>query len=180
MIGELIMIQPLTVSVLFVVFGLILAARGNKLIPFALVLCGLFLGFQYGPLIISLITSNPTVLKFTPFVMGALFAWLLLFLYKLSFFIAGVFLGYLICTSLLPQLSVIFSLLFSLVCGVLLFTSRNIIFAALTSAAGAMLFATGFVNLLAFVNISASILVYWIVFTLTFFAGIISQVKGRK
>ena len=180
MIGQLILIHPLAVSIIFIITGLILAARGNKLIPLALILCGLFLGFQYGPFLLTFITGNPTVLTFAPYVMGALFAWLLLFLYKLSFFIAGLFLGYFISTSLFPEMSVIFTLICSLVSAVLLFTSRNVIFAVLTSAAGAMLFATGVVNLLASMGFAAGILAYWIVFTLTFLAGIFSQVKGRN
>ena len=180
MIGQLIMIHPLFVSILFVITGFLLAAKGNKLVPMALVLCGLFLGFQFGPLLVSYFTGNSSVLQYAPYIIGALFAWLLLFLYKLSFFVAGVFLGYFVCTSLFSQLSVIFSLICSLISGVLLFTSRNLIFAILTAAAGGMLFATGTVNLLAFVNVSASILVYWIIFGFAFFAGIFSQVKGRK
>ena len=183
MTGELIMYSPFAVSLLFFSVGIALAFFGNRIIPFALVFCALIAGFLQGGAILQQFTDNPDVLRFGPPVIAVLLAFLVSFLYKAAFFIAGMLMGFFVSTILLPDLSIVPAAIIALVFGALVYVSRNFVFSVLTSVLGAVLTATGTVNLVAWLNISAGVAAYWAVVAVTAVAGIIYQTKrnrGRK
>ena len=183
MTGELIMYSPFTVSIVLFLVGLVLAFFGNRVIPFALIFCALIAGFLHGGSILQQFTDNPDILRFGPPVIAVLLAVLVSFLYKAAFFAAGILMGFFVSTILIPDLSIVPAALIALVFGALVYLSRNFVFSVLTSVLGAVLTATGIVNLVAWLNISAGIAAYWVVVVVTAVAGLFHQTKrnrGRK
>ena len=183
MTGELVMYSPFAVSLLLFLVGIALAFFGNRIIPFALVFCALIAGFFHSGSILQQFTENPDILRFGPPVIAVLLAILVSFLYKAVFFVAGMLMGFFVSTILMPDLSIVPAALIALVTGALVYLSRNFVFSVLTSVLGAVLTATGTVNLVAWLNISAGIAAYWAVVAVTALAGLFYQTKrnrGRK
>lgn len=183
MSGDLVMLHPFGVPVFMLLAGIALAFYGNRIVPFALVVCGLILGFFHGGPLLSQLTDNPEVLKYGPAVLAVLLAVVVSFLYRAAFFLAGVFIGFFTTAALLPDLSPVFAWVIALVSGALVYVSRNFVFSVLTALMGAGLTATGTVNLLAWIRIPAGVAPYWIIFVVIFFTGAVFQTKrnrGRK
>ncbi len=183
MIGELVMYHTFAVPAFMLAAGIALAFFGNRLVPFALVICALILGFLHGGSFLLLFTVNPDVLRFGPVILSVLLAVLVSFLYRMAFFLAGLFIGFFASSALFPDLSVVFAGGLALIAGALVYVARNFVFSVLTALMGAGLTATGAVNLLAWVNVSAGVAVYWLIVMIIFIAGAIYQLnrkKGRK
>ncbi|MCK5133404.1 MAG: hypothetical protein KAR40_14780 [Candidatus Sabulitectum sp.] len=180
MIGELIMYHTLAVPVFFLTAGIALAFFGSRIIPFVLVLCALILGFLHGGSVLLLFTDKVEILRYGPVVLAVLFAVAVSFLYRVAFFLAGLFIGYFASSALFPELSVIIVGIITLVSGALVYVSRNFVFSVLTSVMGAGLAATGSVNLIAWMNVSAGITAYWAIVVFVFICGIVYQTKRNK
>lgn len=181
MLGEIVVYHPLAVPLIMLVCGLLLAFHGRKLIPLALVLAAMVLGFMHGGVVISRFTDDPQIIQWGPVAIGILLALLAVFLYRLAFFVAGILLGLFLAGILLPGGGLLWTLLIALVTGALVYLARNFVFSVLTAILGGALTASGAVNLLAWTGLSASVVVYWLILGLTTLFGLISQLKrGRK
>lgn len=180
MIGELIMYHTLAVPLFLLVAGIALTFWGNRIIPFAIILLALILGFLHGGSLLLKFTENPDILRFGPIVLAVVLAIIVSFLYRAAFFLAGLFIGYFACSALFPQLSPIIIWIVALVSGALVYVSRNFVFSVLTSVTGAGLSATGIVNLIAWVNVSAGITAYWVIVVIITVSGVIYQTKRKK
>ena len=78
---------------------------GKSIVPFALVLFALILGVVQGGSVLVNVTDNPDVLRFGPYVLAVLLAVAVSFIYRIAFFLAGLFIGYFLCSSFFPELS---------------------------------------------------------------------------
>jgi len=180
MIGQLVMYHPFAIPVLLLVSGIMLAFWGGRLVPFALVLFALILGVIQGGSVLINFTDNPDVLRFGPYVLAVLLAIAVSFLYRAAFFLAGLFIGYFLCSSFFPDLSMIFAGVVALVSGALVYVSRIFVFSVLTSVAGAGLAATGAVNLIAWINVACDVTAYWVIVAVIAVSGVIYQTKRNK
>lgn len=180
MIGELIMYHTLLVPVFLLTAGIALAFWGSRIVPFALVLSALILGYLKGGSILQNFSANVEILKYGPFVLAILLAVVVSFLYRIAFFLAGFFIGYFVSSSLFPEFSTIIVWIISFVAGALVYVSRNFVFSVLTSVMGAGLTATGAVNLIAWIGVSASIPVYWAIVATVALGGLVYQNKRNK
>jgi len=93
MIGELVLIDPLWVSVLMVITGVLAAFFGNRLIGVVLALSGLALGLVHGAGIASAIWNDPGFISMGPWIFGILFAVLSGLFLRLALFFAGALLA---------------------------------------------------------------------------------------
>ena len=180
MIGELVMYHPFAVPAFLALSGIILALWGSRIVPFALVLFALILGVVQGGSVLINFTDNPDVLKFGPYVLAVLLAVAVSFVYRVAFFLAGLFIGYFLCSSFFPNLSMIFAGVVALVSGALVYVSRNFVFSVLTSVTGGGLAATGIVNLVAWVGVTFGVTVYWAIVLVIAVSGVIYQTKRNK
>lgn len=180
MIGELIMFHPLAVPAFFFLAGIALAFFGNRIVPFALVLSALIIGFLQGSTLIVQITDKIEILRYGPIVLAILLAVAVSFLYRIAFSLAGLFIGFFASSTLFPELSFVIAGLIALVSGALVYVSRNFVFSVLTSVMGAGLTATGAVNLAAWINVSAGVTIYWVIAAIITLAGLVYQNKKGK
>ncbi len=180
MIGELVMYDSLAVPLFLLASGAALAFFGSRLVPFAIAICAVILGLVHGGGLLLYFSENADVLRYGPIVVAILFAIIVSFLYRAAFFLAGLFIGYFAVTTLFPQITPLIAIIVAIICGALVYASRNFVFSVLTALMGAGLFATGTVNALAWVNISAGVTSYWLTVVITFIAGIVYQVKRNK
>jgi len=180
MIGELVMFHPFAVPAFLTVSGIILALWGSRIVPFALVLFALILGVVQGGSLLVNVTDNPDVLRFGPYVLAVLLAVAVSFIYRIAFFLAGLFIGYFLCSSFFPELSSVLVWVLALVAGALVYVSRNFVFSVLTSVTGAGLAATGIVNLIAWINVTCSVAIYWVIVAVIAISGVIYQTKRNK
>ncbi len=180
MIGYLISYNIIAVSIIFLISGLILAFRGSRFVPFALIIAGLTAGLLYSGGLLVKITANPDIIKFGPMVIAVLLAVLVSFLYRLAFFVAGFIIGFFITTALFPDLSIIYISGVAIFAGVLVYISRNFVFSVLTSIMGGSLVATAVISLLAWIRISAGIPMYWGIYVIITISGLLYQIKSNK
>lgn len=181
MLGELVVYHPLVAPGLMLVFGLLLAFYGRKLVALALVLASLSLGYLYGGGMVASFTENPLLLQWGPLVVAIILCVIVLLLYRLAFFAAGFFLGLFLAAIFLPEASTLVSVGISLGTGALVYFFRNFVFSVLTALLGASLSATGSVNLLAWTGVSAGVYAYWLIAAGIGLIGLIFQLKsGRK
>ncbi len=178
--GDLVMYNISVVPAVLLASGLALCFFGRKIVPFALVVASLITAFLYSGPLLSSVTDNTLVLRFGPLVLSVVFAVLVSFLYRIAFFVAGLFIGFFISSAVFPDLHMLYKLAAALVAGSLVYVSRNFVFSVLTSVMGAGLTATGSVNLVAWAGISAGVTVYWIVYAVTAVAGVLYQTIGNK
>lgn len=181
MLGELIMYDPLISPVVFFIAGIFLAFRGRKLVPFALAVCSLVIGFLYGSAIIANFTDNPDFIRWGPVLLGVVLAVLVNLLYKIAFFAAGAVLGFFLSGVVIPEASVLVTAGISIITGALVYFFRNFVFSVLTAVLGAVLFATGAVNLVAWTGISAGRTIYMVTVVVISLLGAVYQLRnGRK
>jgi len=183
MYGELVMYNPLAVPAFMLVIGLLFAFYGSRLVPLALSVCALFIGFLYGGSLLSHISSNAVILRIGPVIFAILFAVLVYFLYRAVFFAAGALFGFFAAQLLLPGISILFAVGIGILSGALVYLSRNFVFSVLTSLVGGSLTATGAVNLFAWINITAGVVYYWVILATVAICGICYQTRrksGRK
>ncbi|MCK5786029.1 MAG: hypothetical protein KAH54_05680 [Candidatus Sabulitectum sp.] len=157
--------------------GVALAFFGRRLVPFALVLSALVIGFLHGGSLLLKLTENPGVLRFGPVVLSILLAVLVSFLYKTAFFVAGLLIGFFASSALFPELPLLYAGVIAIIAGALVYVSRNFVFSVLTSIMGAGLTAAGAVNLLAWLNVSAGVTAYWTILAVITTAGLLFQNK---
>jgi len=174
------MYHALIIPAVLLAAGLTLCFFGRKVVPFALVLASVITALLYSGSLLSAATDNPVVLRFGPVVIAALLAVLVSFLYRITFFVAGLFIGFFICSALFPDAHLLPKLASALVAGSLVYVARNFVFSVLTSVMGAGLTATGSVNLIAWAGISAGVTAYWIIFAVTAVTGVLYQTIGSK
>lgn len=174
------MYHTLAVPAFMLAVGVVLTFFGNRVVPVALVLSALVTGFLHSGSLLLQFTENPDILRFGPGVLAVLLAVLVSILYRAAFFLAGLFIGFFASSALFPELPVIFAGVIAIVSGALVYVSRNFVFSVLTSVMGAGLTAAGVVNLLAWINISAGIYVYWIILVVFFVIGVVYQNINRK
>ncbi len=177
MLGELVLCHPLYAPLAMLPAGLVLAFHGRKIVPFALGLCALVLGFLYGGLLLSAISSDPVVIRWAPLLTAVLFTLLVLFLYRVAFFFAGLLIGFFLAGFLLPDASTIVAGLVALATGAIVYVSRNFVFSVLTAVLGGALAATGAVNLSAWAGVYAGPAAYWSVFGAVVLFGAVYQLK---
>lgn len=181
MLGGIVMYHTLFAPAVMLLCGLLLAFRGRWLVPFALVVVSLIMGFVYGGAAAASLTENPILIRWAPLLIAVLFSVLAVVLFRTAFFVSGIVLGFFLAGVFLPDLPVFFASIAALGTGALVYFFRNFVFSVLTALIGAALTAAGAVNLLAWVEVSAGTDVYWIITVLTACFGIFCQVKkGRK
>ncbi len=180
MSGDLVMYHTFAVPAFMFAAGIALSFFGSRLVPFALVICALVLGFLHGGSFLLQFTDNADVIRFGPIILAVLLAVLVSFLYRIAFFLAGFFIGFFALSALFPDLALIYTGALALAAGALVYVSRNFVFSVLTALMGAGLTATGAVNLLAWVNVSAGITTYWSIVVIMFIAGTVYQIKRRR
>jgi len=178
--GDLVMYHTSVVPAVLLIAGLALCFFGRKIVPFALVVASLITAFLYSGPLLSSVTANPVILRFGPLAVAVVFAVLVSFLYRVAFFVAGLFIGFFISSALFPDVHLFFKLASAVLAGSLVYVSRNFVFSVLTSVMGAGLTATGSVNLVAWAGISAGVTAYWIIYTVTAVAGVLYQTIGNK
>ncbi len=180
MIGELIMYHTLAVPLFLLFAGIAIAFWGNRILPFAIIFIALMIGILQGGSFLLKFTENPDILRFGPILLAVVLAIAVSFLYRAAFFLAGLFIGYFACSTLFPHLSSIIIWIVTLISGALVYVSRYFVFSVLTSVTGAGLSATGIVNLIAWVNISAGVTEYWMMVVIITIAGVVYQTKRKK
>ncbi len=179
--GEIVMYDPLVVPVVMVLAGFALAFHGRKLVPLALVIVSLAAGFLYGGGIVLSFTDNSDIIRWAPVILGIAAAVLVSVLYRLFFFAAGAILGFVLVHLIFPESSLVFGILGAFLCGGLVYLFRNLVFSVLTALFGGILLASGSVNLLGWIRISADNTAYILILTGTCIWGFIHQMrKGRK
>ncbi len=177
MLGELVLCHPLYAPIFMLITGLILAFHGRKTIPLAIGLCAMALGYLYGGLFLASVSSDPVLLRWAPFAIAVLFTVLVLFLYRLAFFFAGVLIGLFLAGFLLPEASWMIIGLAALGTGAIVYVSRNFVFSVLTAVLGGALTATGAVNLSAWAGVYAGPIAYWFLFAAISLFGVFYQLK---
>jgi len=181
MLGQLVIYDPFAASLVMLLLGAALAFFGNRLVPLALGLCSLVIGFLHGGQLIASFTDNPHLIQWGPVAVAVLLTVAVLFLYHVAFFVAGLFIGYFALQVLLPDQSIILYGAGALLAGAIVYVSRNFVFSVLTGLMGAALFATGAVNLLAWAGVFAGRTVFWVIASAVALWGIVVQTKrGRK
>jgi hypothetical protein len=175
MYGELVMYHILIVPACMLVIGVLLSFYGSRLVPLALVICALFLGFLYGGSLLASFSSNSLLLRVGPVALAILFSVLVLLLYKAAFFAGAVLIGFLAAQVLLPNISLLFA-----IAGALVYLRRNFVFSVLTSLMGASLAAAGIVNLLAWFKVTTGVTHYWLIFAIVATAGFLFQLRKAK
>lgn len=177
MLGELVLCHPFYAPLFMLAAGLVLAFHGRKTVPLALGLCALALGYLYGGLFLASVSSDPAVLRWAPVIIALLFTVLVLFLYRIAFFFAGLLIGFFLASFLLPEASAIIIGLAALGTGAIVYVSRNFVFSVLTAVLGAALAATGAVNLSAWAGVYAGPAAYWSLLAAIAMFGSIYQLK---
>jgi hypothetical protein len=180
MYGELVMYHILIVPACMLVIGVLLSFYGSRLVPLALVICALFLGFLYGGSLLASFSSNSLLLRVGPVALAILFSVLVLLLYKASFFAGAVLIGFLAAQVLLPNISLLFAAGIGAIAGALVYLRRNFVFSVLTSLMGASLAAAGIVNLLAWFKVTTGVTHYWLIFAIVATAGFLFQLRKAK
>lgn len=181
MLGQLVIYDPFAAPLLMLLSGALLAFFGGRLIPLALGLSTLALGFIHGGPIIASFTDNPQIIQWGPVVLAVILTVIVLFLYRIAFFVAGLFIGFFAAQAFAPDQSYLVYGISALLAGVIVYISRNFVFAVLTALMGAGLLATGAVNLLAWAGVSAGTIVYFVVAAAAAITGTFYQMKhGRN
>jgi hypothetical protein len=181
MLGELVIYDPFTAPFLMLLFGVVLAFFGSRLVPLALALSALVIGFFHGGSIIASFTDNALIIQWGPVAVAVLLTVIVLFVYRAAFFVAGLFIGFFAMQAFFPDRSFFIYGAAALLAGVIAYISRNFVFSVLTALMGAGLLATGAVSLLAWAGVSAGSTLYFIIAAAVAISGTFYQMRnGRK
>jgi len=180
MLGELVLFHPLLVPIFFTVAGFALAFRGRKLVPLALGLAALVIGYLYGSSALAALGVSPDVLKWGPPVIAVFFLVVAMFLYRVAFFLAGALLGFFAAKIFFPFSPVLILIAVTVFTGALVYFFRNFVFSVLTALLGASLAASGTVNLLAWAGIAAGTAAYWGIALFAASFGLANQLRTER
>lgn len=180
MLGELVLFHPLLVPIFLVAAGLALAFNGRRLVPLALGLAALGIGYFYGSSALAALGAGPGILKWGPPVIALLFLVIAIFLYRAAFFLAGALLGFFAAKIFFPFCSVPLLIAVTVGAGALVYFFRNFVFSVLTALLGASLASSGTVNLLAWAGIAAGTTAYWGIALLVASFGLANQLRAER
>jgi len=178
MIGELVLIDPLWVSVLMVITGVLAAFFGNRLIGVVLALSGLALGLVHGAGIASAIWNDPGFISMGPWIFGILFAVLSGLFLRLALFFAGALLAVSAVFAFTAPPSALLVIVAAVLGGGLACAYRNFVLALLTAAFGSLTASSGAVNLAANFSIPIGVFGYFLTLAAVFAAGLLVQIRG--
>lgn len=129
--------DPVTLSFVSLVLGLLFCFMGRKILPLIVLLMGFAIGYSWGtPTLADLLNSNAS---WVPWVAGGIAAILSLILWKVSVFFAGTIIALFVMRGLFPGLAELIHVVVALAFGALVQLFRKPIISLVTALSGAFL-----------------------------------------
>ena len=176
-----IVLADLTIGpVALLLLGAALLLWGRKLFMVVVACAGFMIGYMYGGPLAAAITDSPDVIRWAPLALGILVAIISGLLLKLSFFLAGLVLGWFICVELAPESELFIRVVIALLSGGLLLACRRVLIVVLTSLVGARMFTLGAISILASLSFYVSPLVATLLNGFLAIGGIVLQLRRKE